>query len=194
MLAWSLPHSYMDQHLTVKEAVKLTGKSESTIKRLIREIVNEAEHADRDAILPLHAEMEQKRKAGEPYVWKIDRQLLQNRFPPDDSESNRKAGSHSNLNDSDSAPIIEVLREQLQSKDRQLATLETQLDRKDQQIGALNERMRESNILMKELQEKVAIAAPAASVSEEAVDAHQTRKERSDSRWKRPLQLFRKTL
>jgi len=41
-----------------------------------------------------------------------------------------------------------------------LQTLETQLDRKDEQIGALNERMRESNILMKELQEKVAIAAP----------------------------------
>jgi pimeloyl-ACP methyl ester carboxylesterase len=40
--------------------------------------------------------------------------------------------------------------------------LVTQLDRKDGQISNLNERMRESNILMKELQQKLAIAAPAA--------------------------------
>jgi hypothetical protein len=36
--------------------------------------------------------------------------------------------------DSHSAPIIDALREQLQSKDRQIQTLETQLDRKNKQI------------------------------------------------------------
>ena len=63
----------------------------------------------------------------------------------------------------DSTPIIQVLREQLQSKDRQLQTLETQLDRKDDQIKSLNERMHESNVLMGELQRRLAIAAPVAN-------------------------------
>lgn len=150
----------MDQHLTVKEAVKLTGKSESTIKRLIREIVKEPSHVDRESILPPHDEVERRREAGEPYIWKIDRHLLLRRFPNEDSQEEGSQGTQANSPADNSTPIIEVLREQLQSKDRQLQTLETQLDRKDEQIGALNERMRESNILMKELQEKVAIAAP----------------------------------
>jgi chromosome segregation ATPase len=56
--------------------------------------------------------------------------------------------------------IISVLREQLQSKDRQIETLEKQLDRKDEQIGHQNERMREQNVLMKDLQQRLAITAP----------------------------------
>jgi hypothetical protein len=76
----TLPHPAMDQHLTVKEAVRLTGKSESTIKRLIREIVNDPGHPDRGFILPPHDDVERRRQAMEPYVWKLDRQLLLRRF------------------------------------------------------------------------------------------------------------------
>lgn len=209
MLGSSLPHSDMDQHLTVKEAVKLTGKSESTIKRLIREVVKESNHVDRDSILPPHDDVERRREAGEPYIWKIDRQLLLRRFPQEESTEEGSKDRRSTSTDNNSAPIIEVLREQLQSKDRQLQTLETQLDRKDEQIGALNERMRESNILMKELQEKVAIAAPLtkpqdaevviaddeSKSKEGSVDSAHSKIEQQvqrDSLWSRPIHLFRK--
>jgi ATP-dependent 26S proteasome regulatory subunit len=56
--------------------------------------------------------------------------------------------------------MLTILREQLASKDQQIRTLETQLDRKDEQIASLNERMRESNVLMRELQQRLAIAPP----------------------------------
>ena len=49
----------------------------------------------------------------------------------------------------------------LVSKDRQLRTLENQLNKKDEQISNQNERMRETNILMKDLQQRLVIAAPA---------------------------------
>lgn len=61
--------------------------------------------------------------------------------------------------------VMQVLQEQFKSKDEQLRTLEKQLDRKDDQIASLNVRMRESNVLMRELQQRLAIAAPAASES-----------------------------
>lgn len=163
----------MDQHLTVKEAVNLTGKSESTIKRLLREITSNDGHPDRPDILPPADEIERRREAKEPYVWKIDRQLLLRRFP-DANESAPEQGSQSSESATSSSlvsnAIVDVLREQLQSKDQQLRTLETQLDRKDQQIENLNERMREANVLMNELQKRLAIAPPA-SAQTTVVDA-----------------------
>lgn len=200
----------MDQHLTVKEAVRLTGKSESTIKRLIREIVNDPGHPDRGFILPPNDEVERRRDAGEPYVWKLDRQLLLRRFPKEEAAEEGSRPAAVGAGDAHSAPIIEVLREQLQSKDRQIQTLETQLDRKDKQIENLNERMHESNILMNELQKRLAIAAPNPSAgSSQPMDATpvepekgsrpvapkpKTSRPKSDSLWTRPLgQFFRRS-
>ncbi len=199
----------MDQHLTVKEAVSLTGKSESTIKRLIREIVNHPDHSDRGYILPPQDEVERRRQAGEPYVWKIDRQLLLRRFPQEETGEEGSRTAASGGGDQNAAPIIEVLREQLQSKDRQIQTLETQLDRKDTQIENLNERMHESNVLMNELQKRLAITGPNPSAdSSQPVDAthvepeegtrpaaskQKPSKSKPDSLWTRPLgQIFRR--
>ena len=53
----------MDQHLTVSEARKFTGKSDSTINRLIRDVVLEAQHPERSFILPSHGEVERRKKA-----------------------------------------------------------------------------------------------------------------------------------
>ncbi|WP_146510684.1 hypothetical protein [Thalassoglobus neptunius] len=153
----------MDQHLTVKEATKLTGKSESTIKRLIHVITADVAHEDRNSIHPAHDELERLRDAGEPYVWKIDRMLLLKRYP---QEPQAEEGSD-RTDETDAATasenqLVDSLRERLLSQDDQIQTFKTQLDRKDGQIDNLNERMRETNILMKELQQKLAIAAPTA--------------------------------
>ena len=193
----------MEQFLTVKEATDLVGKSESTIKRLLREVVKNEDHADRTAIQPTAQELNQKRDAGEPYVWKIERQFLLRSFPVDPAaKSTRRGGGDSaNIN---SAPIIEVLNHQLQSKDRQIEVLEKQLDRKDEQIANQNDRMHESNVLMRELQTKLAITASVATPSNESVDVatQETGKEgshngpivdmqpREKSIWTRPIHLF----
>lgn len=152
----------VDQHLNVKEACKLIGKSESTIKRLIREITVDAHHEDRQFILPNHEEVERRKAAKEPYVWKLDRQLLLRRFP---LESIKEEGSQSVNNsvkrEASDSNLASALRDQIRSLETQNTLLVSQLDRKDGQISNLNERMRESNILMKELQQRLAITAPA---------------------------------
>lgn len=178
----------MDQHLTVREACKFSGKSESTIKRLIREIMTQPDHADRGMLLPPPEEVERRRKAGDPFIWKINQDLLRRRFPGDASEKG-SGGSDSTSpmpsgGSADSAAIIQVLREQLQSKDGQIRTLETQLDRKDDQIKNLNERMHESNVLMRELQARLAIAAPAARPSNDTVVEADLRKGTDQSKTK----------
>ena len=159
----------MDQHLSVSEAREFTGKSESTIKRLLREIVADPQHVDRLFILPSAEEVERRKAAKEPYVWKIDRQLLMRRFPQEDAVESggvTEGGpvmTHVEL-------VMQVLQEQLKSKDEQMRTLEKQLDRKDDQIASLNERMRESNVLMRELQQRLAIAPPKPVASEVFVE------------------------
>ena len=67
--------------------------------------------------------------------------------------------------------VMQVLQEQLKSKDEQMRTLEKQLDRKDDQIASLNERMRESNVLMRELQQRLAIAPPKPAAAEAFVES-----------------------
>jgi hypothetical protein len=152
----------LDQHLNVKEACKLIGKSESTIKRLIREITVDAHHEDRYFILPNHEEVERRKAAKEPYVWKLDRQLLLRRFPQESTtEEGSQSSEKSSSQQSAGTNLESALRDQIQSLENQNQMLVTQLDRKDGQISNLNERMRESNILMKELQQRLAITAPA---------------------------------
>lgn len=171
----------MDQHLTVKEATKLTGKSESTIKRFLREITGDADHEDRESILPPHDEVERRREAGEPYVWKIEKSLLLKRFPAEgESAEDEPAETKQTKADIPQSAIIDVLREQLQSKDKQIGTLEQQLDRKDGQIHNLNERMRESNVLMKELQQRLAITAPASQTDAQTIDAEPAKPSQSN--------------
>jgi hypothetical protein len=151
----------LDTHLTVSEARALTGKSESTLKRMLREITAIPNHPDRAFVHPSPEEVERRKAAKEPYAWKIERSLLLRRFPAENSPEEGTGGVGSP--EVASAPpelMLQILREQLSSKDQQLRTLETQLDRKDEQIASLSERMRESNVLMRELQQRLAIAPP----------------------------------
>lgn len=189
----------MSDSLTVKEAVQFTGKSESTLKRMQREIVQDPGHADRSLIQPSNDEVERRKAAGEPYAWKIDRELLIRRFPKDEPAQPASAPGQSSSGDGGSTPVMEILRDQLESKDRQIATLETQLDRKDEQIHSLTERMRETNVLMRELQQRLAITAPADNPNSDVVDSAQAKNEsagespkpkkpaKSQSIWTRPI-------
>ena len=191
----SYSRTFMDQHLTVTEARKLTGKSDSTIKRMIRDIVQDANHPDRSFILPSHDEVERRKKANEPYVWKIDSELLRRRFDMGGQASGTDESPKQSTGGGEHDIVLQVLREQLKSKDSQLHTLEVQLDRKDEQISNLNERMRESNILMKELQQRLVIAAPVAQpartdvvdASEKGTEAVKVKPEKPRSSGKKPL-------
>jgi TolA-binding protein len=94
-------------------------------------------------------------------VWTIDRELLLKRFPLKEREEAAPAGGGPPAGEL----VAQVLQEQLRSKDEQIRTLEKQLDRKDEQIANLGERQRETNVLMRELQARLALAAPRAPAS-----------------------------
>lgn len=195
----NIPISLMSKYLTVKEAMKLVGKSESTIKRLLREITKQDDHEDRDLIQPSHSDVEERRKAREPYIWKISSDLLEKRYPKENAEQGTEAAERTSTTRSVDNEIIAVLRDQLESKDRQIQTLENQLDKKDVQISNQHERMRETNTLMRDLQQRLVIAAPpnATDIVVETtpekgtvVPANPSPAKKKQSIWKRSFNIF----
>ena len=186
----------MTSFLILKEAVKYSGKSDSTLKRLIREITADPDHEDRHLIDPDHEALLAKKEAGEPYIWKIHTDLLDKRYRVEEETSEPAAAKEPTSTEGQST-VLSLLREQLEAKDRQIETLEKQLDRKDDQISSQNERMREQNILMKDLQQRLAIAAPSQQADVISANTEQGSKDANakqpkDSIWTREFHLFRR--
>ncbi len=143
----------MKDLLSVADARKLTGKSESTIKRMIREITVDENHEDRGLVEPSHEELERRKAAKEPYVWKIAKSLLGKRYPVHEPDHDSvHGGGHeagdSAINDMVQSQLIELLQTQIK-------TLETQLDRKDEQIANASKRTEEIHVLMQTLQKRL---------------------------------------
>lgn len=125
---------------------------------MVREIVADPKHPDRAGIVPGHDEIERLRAEGERYTWGISEELLQKRFL--NQESQPRVSSTPEPDQPVAAnKLVEILQQQLEKKDQQIDALEKQLDRKDEQFAILSERQREANILMKSLQERMAIEA-----------------------------------
>ena len=149
----------MSEFISAVEAGKLTPVSASTIKRFIRDVVDDPNHESRDKIQPSFEELKRAQEAGEPDRWKIDRDFVIEQFG---SADEAKKGS----GDETSSEVLSILRQQLEAKDQQIRTLETQLDRKDDQIvrlddRMLDDRMTETHVLMQDLQKRLALTSPA---------------------------------
>ena len=65
----------MPQFLTVKEAAKLTGKSASSIRRVIYPIIEDDHHADRQHIEPTIEDVKKLRMKGENFAWRMATRL-----------------------------------------------------------------------------------------------------------------------
>ncbi len=139
----------MAKFLTVKEAAQLTGKSPSSVRRILYPILEDNRHPDRHHIEPDVATAKSLRVQGENFAWKISEELLRREMPEGGpkSGSESKPGAHSG-NDQ-SAAIVEILRKQLDIKDQQIAAA-------NDVIKGLSERVREGNILMGSLQQQLA--------------------------------------
>ncbi|MEZ6132345.1 MAG: hypothetical protein R3C59_27090, partial [Planctomycetaceae bacterium] len=157
----------MDNFLTIREACEFTGKSESTIKRLIHSVIKDAKSDERSLISPTVNELKQKQKSGEPYIWKIARSLLEDRYPPQESVSESEAAKDSAAQSGGAAAndrLVTVL-------EKTIAVLEEELSEKNRQIQAFQERQREQNLLLKNLHDRFAIAGPASTAPTGTVDA-----------------------
>ena len=139
----------MSNFLTVIEAAKLTGKSPSSIRRILYPILKSDKHPDRQHIEPNVAMAKSMRVKGENFAWKVSEELLRREIP----EGEEKAKVEPKV-----APIggdhlhafIEMLQKELDIKNRQIET-------QSELLKGFSERLREGNILIGSLQKQLAL-------------------------------------
>ena len=140
----------MNKFLTIKQAVEFSGKSKSTIRRLIDEIAKGNSSEIRSQILPSAEDVERLRRRNEAYTWKVSEDLLRDRFGVGEEGS---AETSSGLEENGTATAEQIqaaqkakdvaiekltamLEAQLESKDKQLEKKDAQIEKLQEQLGA----------------------------------------------------------
>lgn len=126
----------MERSYTIPEVIQLTGKSESTIKRVVRELRDNPGLPERSYLLPTHEEYEQYRRENTPYVWRLSEHLLRQRFGMKDDVHARqgsaaKKSEATGRNPSDQPDwreLVDALRESNETYKRQLDVKDAQLN------------------------------------------------------------------
>ena len=179
----------MQEYITIKEAIELTGKSDATIRRLLRRKLKEDPDAE-------PGQMIRQEPRGSGFIYTVDKGLLESEgwlpmYPPKQAPTQNQDVHRQNADDDQvddqaddeqttetegvvgsqpptqegrgvySQPLfealagtIDVLKNQLQAKDDQLAT-------RDQHIGRLIEDRERTDILLGNLQNRIyALEAP----------------------------------
>jgi hypothetical protein len=127
--------------ITIAEATEKTGRSASTIRRLIRTITETADHPDRDSIEPTAKQAATFKKKGENFTWKIREDIVMKNFG--------SAQHH------DKKSITEPKTDILSILQNELSLKNQQIEKQWEVIHALNDRLREGNILMGSLQKRL---------------------------------------
>ncbi len=145
----------MPQFLTVKEAATLTGKSASSIRRVIYPIIQGKNHPDRQQIEPTEEDATRLRMQGENFAWKISEELLRREIPV---ESERPAEHHASRESNDgNGELLAMLCRELDIKNQQITQQSEILSKQIELISGLSERLREENILIGSLQQQLAL-------------------------------------
>src|SRR3989338_6765892 len=98
--------------LTIAEACAKTGRSASTVRRLIKTISDNADHADRSAVEPSAKAVTAFKKKGENFTWTIREDVLLKNFggaPAQEKKSVSQSGTD----------ILSILKEELSLKNQQ---------------------------------------------------------------------------
>lgn len=160
--------------LTIAEAIEQTGRSASTIRRIIRTIADDAAHPNRDGVQPSVKEVAAFKKKGENFTWLIRNDIL---LSNSDSALKKKKKSVSDV----SPDILTILNRELELKSQQI-------EKQWEVIHALNDRLREGNILMGSLQKR--LAPPSDMQSAESVVEGSTVESSVDASKKPKKKLF----
>lgn len=140
----------MTKFLTVAEAAKLVGKSPSSIRRIIYPILDNDQHSERHQIKPSPEEAKALRLKGENFPWRIAEELLRRHVPEAESKPSGESKTGAHATGDGSALLIEMLRRELDIKNRQIET-------QNELLKGLSERLREGNILIGSLQQQLAL-------------------------------------
>lgn len=146
----------MQEFLTVKDAARLTGKSPSSIRRIIYPIIHDDSHADRTHIEPSVEEVRKLRMQGENFAWRLSKELLDRELPPTQPGEKIERHDHSSTPHAE-AELIAMLRRELEIKNQQIAQHSEMLGKQMELISGLSERLREGNVLIGSLQQRLAL-------------------------------------
>lgn len=147
----------MTTFLTVKQASQRTGKSTSSIRRIIYPILKHDDHADRAHIEPTPKDAMKLRMQGENFAWKLSEELLLREIKPDTGADKANANSSSKLSLHADGELFATLRRELDIKNQQITQQGELLRTQMELISGLNERLREGNILILSLQQRLAL-------------------------------------
>jgi hypothetical protein len=161
----------MTSFLTVKEAAHSTGKSPSSIRRIIYPILETPDHPDRPHIQPTLEEVQQFRIKGENFAWKISEELLRRAVPPESAaEKGTGKSDPRSLHDSE-AELLSMLRKELDIKNQQINQQSEMLAAQMEVMNGLSERLREGNVLIGTLQQQLMLTDGASRSKSKPVDA-----------------------
>ncbi|HUY90470.1 MAG TPA: hypothetical protein VMV10_17160 [Pirellulales bacterium] len=141
--------------MTVKEAAQRTGKSPSSIRRVIYPILEDPQHPDRPQIQPSVDDARELRLRGENFAWRLSEDLLNRAIPPASQvdPGREPKGAHGA-----EADLVVMLRRELEIKNQQISQHAELVSRQMELLNALSERLREGNMLLGSLQQRLTLA------------------------------------
>jgi hypothetical protein len=158
----------MPEFFTVKGAARLTGKSPSSIRRIIYPIIRDDAHADRTHIAPSVEEVRTLRMKGENFAWRVSKELLDRELPAASPAEKMERQDPSPPSPADAA-LISMLRRELDIKNQQITQHTEMLGKQMELISGLSERLREGNVLIASLQQRLALSDGRSSSAVETV-------------------------
>jgi hypothetical protein len=147
----------MAPFLTVKEASQLTGKSSSSIRRIIYPIIHDDAHPDRSHVQPMVEEVMALRMKGENFAWRLSEELLLREFPTETRSEQVPDSPPGKATSAGQAELVSILRRELDIKNGQIQQQGELIAKHVELIGGLSERLREGNILIGTLQQRLAL-------------------------------------
>lgn len=147
----------MPTFLTVKEAALLTGKSPSSIRRIIYPIIRDDHHADRMHVQPTVGDATALRTKGENFAWRLSEEMLRREVPVEAPAEKGSGASAPKLTGHGDQDLIAMLRRELDIKNGQITQQGELIAKEMELIAGLSERLREGNILIGALQQRLAL-------------------------------------
>ena len=161
----------MSQFLTVKEAATLTGKSPSSIRRVIYPIIHDDKHTDRQHIEPTVEDVKKLRMKGENFAWRISEDLLRREVPIETAKLTSDERGESQPRTAGDTELLAMLRRELDIKNQQITQQSEMLSKQMELISGLTERLGEGNILIGSLQKQLTLPEGTVRKTSEVVDA-----------------------
>src|SRR5205823_4356196 len=118
------------------------------------------QHPDRSHVEPSVEEVQRLRMKGENFAWRVSRELLDRHGPPKESAEVPKDKIFSGGGDEPTLrEVVNLLRDQVLQNQHQLKVKDDQIAAQLEITRSLNERMREGNIIIGQLQRQLSLTS-----------------------------------